>query len=1520
MKLSLLGVMIGVLASVSFADEPISSGPIVPGEWNSNCWEARTYAEEHNMPLICVVSKRPQGCHFCEMFHPKWTDATFLAWAKEFGAVQAALFGIDPYATDKKWVDWVRGSNTGYPMVRLYWKKPDGKVVSDMFMGRATSLGDVDGDGIQGTQADFIARIKKAFAGWSAAPAYTGGGFADPDTVGNRLEFESGTESVKVNLSRKEVNATNVTFKVMGPTGSQLKSETINWAADETNKTVEVELTPAMKSACTADGQQLTLYLADKDANMATNHITFVKREPSAANPLWIGERKNPYANGIAADLQFGEWTMDLDLAKQVASGADGAAYTLVSIQGSMWCPDCANTDRNFLEAKDGSGNNRFCAWAKAHNIALVSMDVPNYSKTGATPDTVASPTLFSKNAFETTLARAKEYPQSGAPEEMTKPVMRSGLGYLTRKGVTDAQAAEVMQKFHDLAVTNTDQGGFHRPEDTNLYRTGVPIFVLLRKDGSVAARFTRFAAKSPMAADQANFDNYIKRFEEMLTIADGDATEIENNYPGAGAISFSANGGEAQGRLCNADFQDAFKLVGVGGNADQQVEVRGDSAAQVSVQFWQKKSDGTFASFGAESKGKLSDGITLTQSFTESGDYYLLVKGADITSAEFDAASATDGHFVDFTVSGSTVFVPQEDRATAKAPAGSDKVMISLKKDTVYCVTGIDPAENPVLVQVAEASPFRFVKSNVSGAVELTISTGLGGEITYQIWNPGQIAFVETERTVPESVNDLDDDWVEFRIARTGGKSGRVKARVTIDPSRTTTDLNREYVFETNALNAADFVWEDGVTSNMIARVKIIDDEYFDGDYQIAFNLEVLASDADDVTVVDGRESFVLTVTEDDKDTPGRAMICATEPECAKKGTVYVNESDGAKIWLERIEAASGLVKAEIVSSVAGTTFATEDPRDMTNDNGRVYIWWSSREMTKKYVQVGNIPAGKTARIQLKGVGNFNVVSASNTVSVVSIADDAPRFAQTSCSFELYRYLSAGESVVVALEASNLEGGKVTVTKLSGTLPAGLKAAYDEAAKAIAFTGTVTAKPGVYPVVYQVFENRSGVKVPGLTASVTFTVKDPTDPVADPEGANPAVQVTRTLKDIAIIDPATKRLVGVLQLTLNRKGNASGKYVSESGTVSLTAKNWNAFDSETLALITELENKKSGVQVRVQVNADFSVEVVVDDPHASDVPGEGYTDGQLWSAEASEAWKGYYTVALPVENVVSNATDDLVSTGTGYLTLDFTGKSALKTGTVKWAGVLPNGTAVSGSTLLGAPYAGKSAIEEDCRWVTLPVFKNSGTDTLSACLKIRDEADTEAVRDTDRRVIWAADDITAFWKHGERSTDVCDSVVDLGVYGAIYDKTEDLGACCLAHYKTQSMLLGFDVSRLVWTAFGEPAAVPPVSVEISETAITADPDDLKTANATLKFNRSTGVVNGSVKLNCADRVVSASYKGVVLTGWSETCCGIAAGLKAMPFVNGAFYFTDKVENAIGRKFGVKRGGAVSIDVGVPVE
>ena len=106
------------------------------------------------------------------------------------------------------------------------------------------------------------------------------------------------------------------------------------------------------------EGQQITLELHNSTngtlgAVVATSHITAVKSENSQKNPVGIGEKK-------AEELEWGEWTMDLDVALQKvrdynsstgeatsgggssllnAASSKDRAYTLLMLAGSLWCP-----------------------------------------------------------------------------------------------------------------------------------------------------------------------------------------------------------------------------------------------------------------------------------------------------------------------------------------------------------------------------------------------------------------------------------------------------------------------------------------------------------------------------------------------------------------------------------------------------------------------------------------------------------------------------------------------------------------------------------------------------------------------------------------------------------------------------------------------------------------------------------------------------------------------------------------------------------------------------------------------------------------------------------------------------------------------------------------------------------------------------------------------------------------------------------------------------------------------------
>jgi len=1524
------------------------SGDIVPGKWNSQYQKARDYAAENDCPIVAFWAAT--SCGYCKKLETSIAESkTFAKWAEDRGYV--LLFGYGTSGDNGKTKLYCSDASGKFPYVSVSWEGREigkaagtvhqkGKVGTDFrltFSGRSGFM-PVSG----ATLADqFMNSVDKYLSGYSPIrnSSFIATTEAKTETVGNRYECDKGTKTVSVVISREKAEKTLVEqFVVVNPQGGAVTNK-LTWAVNEVSKTNTLDLAGYdFKKA----GDRLTLQiLNDKGGVASETHVTYVEKETSAANPKWIGE-----------EFGFGEWTSDIDAATNFVAKAEGAAYTLVSIQGSLWCPDCANTERNFLELEDKDGNNKFSAWAKANNIALVSMDIPNYQGPNVTDR--STPTLFSIDAYKTTLARAKEYPQAGAPAELTNAVLRSGLGYLTRKGVSDAAAEKQLKKFHDLAYLNTDKGGFHRPEDGNKNRTGVPIFVLLRKDGSVAARFTRFASVSPMAADKANFANYLKRFEEMMVLSKVDATEIENNFPRKDhPLTMAANDDSVSSTLCNADFQDAVKLVGLTGGAKETLTIRGASTAAVTVQMYMMAKDGTVSSASNPySCTNLLTGLKFDfeTKNTEKAEYFALVKGADITSAAFDAASAVDDHFITYMLKSSTVYQPIE-AAQEGVTDTKDKALFSLTSNAVYRITKVDPA---ACVGVLESKGDDFYRALVTGESELSFLSGTSPreEFVYQLWKPGKVGFVKDELTVTESVNDKENDYVMIALSRTGGASGAVSVSVSLDAS---TDLyNLEWDEDEGKVVRGDprfdfddptvVTWPDGVSSNMFVRVRVKDDSEqprYDDNGKVVLKMSDPVGPAMDVEK--GTDVFTLYVTEDDRADPGRAMFTRVDPYYAKAKTVYVRENEGAFLYAKRIEGSEGLFGVEVKSSLADATFTTANERDLswegTPGKEKRILWWSSKESDEKYLCVSNVPAGKSAKITINnyksGDIDAKVVSASNTVTVVGVAANAPEFEVDSASDTLYRYVAFEKAYGVVLPDGSVPTNDLSFTKLSGSLPTGLSVKYDKTKQAMVVTGVPTAtdsRTGVksFDAVYQVTETRlvnsRKTKVAGLTIRLSYKVVDPV--VTGAAGGDPLndfFKKSRTYSDLMVLDPASGSLIGTLTLTMPSTGKASGKLKCIYGTLSYSAKSWSEIDPVSgdlkVVLACTTKDYKSS-EITVVANDEGALDVTV-----SAVSGETWTiaTGKFWSSdESAKDYQGTYTVALPVSKIGVDPCG-LAPRGTPYISLTMTSSSQWNKGTMKWAGVLANGQSVSGSAVLMETKTAGDDI------ACLPVFSQSTKDVFGAIAAIakgaKARSDKGESKDCYRAITEPTfatvrfGDITVkpYWSHTENSKTVTNAVWEItyDLYGSIYNLKNGLDCCCDEVLGTRYLTLRVS-TNLVSTTYGQLGPVNDLRLYATEKTIKSVSGQDNPQSVSFSVN-SSGIVSGSFKTPYVDqngrtKTLSASYKGVVLIGWGAECGECHEGEEIdLPFIMGGWWVTDKYEydEAKGKTISVKHGDAV---------
>lgn len=1487
-----------------------------PGKWYTNFAVCKKFADDNGMPLLAVWGNHE--CVHCWYTESCFTKDAFKAWLKENNAGQVILcfmaggmgndFPDQMNSSAYNWM-WKGGGRTlsQFPFVVMWWRKQNVNVrlTGEEFCAKISDPSDPNNpskiraiDKLSNTDAtipariaNMTARLEAAFAGWTPAGQYAGGLFTGTETEGNRLEAEAGTTNVTFTLVRDEAAAkvaTNHLLTVTGPDGA-VATNTVVWRAGEAEQALALDL--ADYPAFDADGETLTLAVLDAGGEVQdTRTVTFVARANGAENPLWIGER-------TAETLAFGEWTMDFEAATNKAARADGEAYTLVAVSGALWCPDCANTERNFLDVADAEGGNRFKAWAASNGVALVTVDVPSFQADGA----FESPTFLSRRAFATTLARMREYPASGADAALTNAMLRSGLGYLTRKGVSDEAAAAALARNHALVRRG---GLLHSPIDTNDNRTGVPIFVLLRKDGTVAARLTRFAATSPMASAREQWGDLIKRFDEMLAVAasaggHADPAEFANDAP-QGAVGFAANGGTAAGELSHADFRDVFRLDGVGGNALQKVTVTGTTGARVTASFLTLDVDGKKVTVGTPVTGALTaEGVALEHEFTEPGDYYLEVAGADIEEAAFSVTNSVAANFHPYTLAGAVVLVPQEARATAAAPEGSDQVVMRLEKGRKYRIQGlkVEAVGEALEPDNPDDPDGLFFTARVDGDVSLTCQNR-EGTVTYSIWNPGRIGFTVAARTVKENVGE-----VEVAIVRTDGASGEVQLTVALDAGATTlsdSDGKARFAFTDTTL-----VWKDGEKGTKTVTVTVLDDTRFDGTGVVALTLEQVGGDG---TPEVAGGAFALTVTDDDKQSAGKAAFTGAEPYFARAKTVYVRQGEKATVKVGRVEASDGPVTVRVKASPATVALG-----GVTQDG---ILSWANHRAEEKAVTVGGLAVGRTATLTLaNATDGLRILSASNYVKVVAVAADAPAFAQDAAQAALTRYVAASNvyAVVDVPEGTT----KLTFTKLSGTLPAGLKAAWDPAANALAVSGATTAKAGAYTAVYQVSARVANRTVPGLTLALAFTVTDVALPGADGAAAlNPALAKARTFRDLPVLGD-NGRLAGTLQVTIPPTGRVSAKWLCATGTVSFTARNWSEADKDG-TVRAELVGSKKGYAMALEAARDGSLAIELTDDRGE--TAQMRTDGRLWSkADSAEGWRGQYTVSL--RNAArEESAEGLAPRGHGYLTLKMTSATAWNAGRMTWAGLLPNGTAVSGSATLARGLR-RSESEDDLAY--LPVYLRSSRDVLAVLMQIgAGNAENDEPTIDCQAVFEASDLAEAYWSHADSAA--LRYTVEWDVYGGDYSSGYDLADYFATYYTEAAILpnLAFNIKNGLGAGLssGTPNEVDAVSVRIDKQTLAISKDGPNVCRATLSFNRSTGVVSGSfrlpvTKMDGTQTTVMASYRGVVLIGWGPGCgCTPADTEIVLPFVSGAYWVSDKFrDETTGRNVTVKRGGAAEL-------
>lgn len=658
-----LAVAAGVMPGLALVP---STGKIEYGKWNSRFAEGKALAEAENRPMVLFWAS--PGCGLCEKMKRACDASTTLpAWAEKRELIMIFSSG----AEDAKRFAKYAGPETisKFPFMAVYWPKADGSQVLRGFVGRS-GMFPVNAKTLDQSLMDTVDMLT---AGWDPAPPYRGAKFAV-----DRLEAEIGlTEFVNVPLTREET-AGGVLNRLV-PNAEGTKPVEFVWEEGETEKTVTVPVDMLKKDAAVTIEDEAG---AVKDQLLT---IAVVPPQPvSVTNPLWLGERD-------ASSLGWGEWTMDIDVAKRKTAAEEGDAFTLVYTSGVLWCPYCKKMDEGLLST-DGFAN-----WAAENKVALVLLDNPKRSASDVKDETGKVIAVGDKN--------------DGAPPTLLRSVADangvSGASYLSRKMISVEEAEAVLQRNHDLGY-----GELLAPESL---RCGYPTLVLLDKQGNVAGRLRPFRN----AEGEYGLDENLARLNALLALAVNGNREADG-YLSTTELELAPGDATAEFALQVNQPVKAFRLANAPAGGMVQFECTDKS---VKLTLWQVAPEGSRKSV-AVGEGALSVSIP-----AEDGELYLTAEKFS-ESAEYGEANS-----IAVSIGSSILLIPQE--AKSEFVPNSAEVAITVEAGVTYKFSGLADVDG-------------IWTADETGVKKFAVAAG-AAVVGFQIWRPGFVQMLTAETTLFE-------------------------------------------------------------------------------------------------------------------------------------------------------------------------------------------------------------------------------------------------------------------------------------------------------------------------------------------------------------------------------------------------------------------------------------------------------------------------------------------------------------------------------------------------------------------------------------------------------------------------------------------------------------------------------------------------------------------------------------------------------------------------------------------------
>lgn len=1258
-----------------------------------------------------------------------------------------------------------------------------------------------------------------------------------------RLEMEQGvTQWVDVPVVRTNANSTGGITMFVSEFGESIVTQAIEWAAVDGNTAfVRVDAPASIRA-----GQTVTLKLLTLSGELLeTGSITCV--EPignSSVNPYWFGEKTED-------TLNFGEWSMDLavvtgKVARYNAANPGSKAHAIMVVQGALWCPNCWKMESNLWDRPEVK------QWALDNKVVfgVVDIDPPPFAYGTAYPTLLTYDTVLVGHA-------------SGTEEEK----YRSGAGYLSRHGATAGLAAECRGRNSMLVNTSVLEGGWCRPERMEKeWKTGLPMIILMRQDGSIAGRYDQFNNEGPAAFAQ----HLVYRLDELLATAEDPHEEANANWRTAGvAERVVADGGSKTATLSANDRVDTYGLVGT--DMRLVVSLTGPQAGDVELKLISIDDNGTEAEM-ASVVGDLAEGVTITNQFGQVSNVFVVVTGLSAVGKTFSPLNEERATRT-YTLTTQAVLMPGGTMAEYEVADAENHVTISVREGQVYYFEGVSEFDDSVF-EKGEDENLYYCKRTAETVVTLSQA---GGTVVYGQWESGRYGFTEEEgdvrgrigleRTVYEAM-DGKSKRIPITVHREGNLFGPSAIWVRLLASSTAVTDRYEWVDQ-------KVEWASGVGGDKTVYFTLNDDDVFDPPPQ-TLTFVLAADEESSAEIEENGGTLTFSIVDDDAIRVGRLAITDASPAWSRNMTIIAEEGSRIEFVVTRENGTSKAVTAQLALKIPGVAPELSET-----------LSWENRTRVAERTVAFTVPsyeAAKKAVVTIMPGDGIDVDPKRRSVTVQIVPASVPCFVAEGGRRDVSAWI--GSAVSESIGVSNLVGyGAVTITKLSGSLPPGVTATYDQAARKLAVSGA-PRKAGEYVAVYEVDQARDGSVVKGRTVSVRINVEQVDPSWFEGGSLNPALLTSRTYRNIMIVGPDAEKgtcLRGLLTLSLPKTGRLSAKYTCASGSYSFASDGWAGVDRADglTATLACTKTGMSGCALSVVAAADGTVTVAlagVDDPAEVLEATAISTD---WSEENSaETWSGRYNVVLKQTSRSGMAAP--AASGYGYMALNMP-TNATKTGQMLFAGCLPNGRTFSGSSTL---LYDKSFVS----YAKMPFFVVNSDEVLGGALKITKNAKVAHLT-ANNLFVTADESARPCWSGSSAGGTSCVAPerwnVGLTSNGGYYDPNLLCEDCSRRFQDGLFFLNGGATCTNAY--YGTLGMIDPVEVDISDGTIDILQNDPNTNRLRLAFDLETGVFSGTMRLDFTSTSITGTFRGVIVPGWGG--CDECGRLGALG--SGALWFTD---------------------------